>query len=72
MFILLGGEDEDLEDLEDDELSSSIMDAFQYKVDKHFKFIFLIVAPLLKGLSSDRPLPSPTPFFYEINWKFVQ
>ena len=40
MFILLGGEDEDLEDLEDDELSSSIMDAFQYKVDKHFKFIF--------------------------------
>ena len=27
-----GGEDEDLEDLEDDELSFSIMDAFQYKV----------------------------------------
>ncbi len=34
LLILLGGEDEDLEDLEDDELSSSIMDAFQYKVTK--------------------------------------
>lgn len=33
-----GGEDEDLEDLEDDELSSSIMDAFQYKVITKYFF----------------------------------
>ena len=39
LLILLGGEDEDLEDLEDDELSSSIMDAFQYKVDKDFTLL---------------------------------
>ena len=36
-----GGEDEDLQDLEDDEVSVSILQAFQYKVIQGYKISFL-------------------------------
>ena len=37
-----GGEDEDLQDLEDDEVSISILQAFQYKVIQGYNISFLI------------------------------